>query len=101
MRTHVFFLLFPGAARVGALLFMTALLFSAPTFLTLGRYRVSPLARRLDCGAYTASVSIRSGRGQGTSDRVVRFAPRFATADSALRYALSQGRLLLDGSTLV
>ena len=83
---------------MGWLLFVTILNFSlSPAPLLLGRYRVSPLARQLDCGAYAASVSIRSGHGQGTSDRVVRFVPRFATSDSALRYALAQGRRLLSG----
>ena len=68
-----------------------ALLMSNPCF-SLGRYVVSPLTRRLDDGAYSASVSIRSGRGQASSDRVLRLIGRFTTADGALRHAAAQGR---------
>ena len=81
----------------GPLPLMIATTLSPHSAFSLGRYRVSPLARRLDCGAYAASVSICSGRGQGTSDRVVRFVPHFPTADGALHYALAQGRQLLAG----
>ena len=52
----------------------------------------SPLTRLLDDGAYSASVSIRSGRGQASSDRVLRLIGRFTTADGALRHAAAQGR---------
>ena len=68
-----------------------ALLMSNPCF-SLGRYVVSPLTRLLDDGAYSASVSIRSGRGQASSDRVLRLIGRFPTADGALRHAAAQGR---------
>ncbi len=68
-----------------------ALLMSNPCF-SLGRYVVSPLTRLLDDGAYSASVSIRSGRGQASSDRVLRLIGRFTTADGALRHAAAQGR---------
>ena len=68
-----------------------ALLMSNPCFF-VGRYVVSPLTRRLDDGAYSASVSIRSGRGQASSDRVLRLIGRFTTADGALRHAAAQGR---------
>ena len=68
-----------------------ALLMSSPCF-SLGRYVVSPLTRLLDDGAYSASVSIRSGRGQASSDRVLRLIGRFTTADGALRHAAAQGR---------
>ena len=68
-----------------------ALLMSNPCF-SLGRYVVSPLTRLLDDGAYSASVSIRSGRGQASSDRVLRLIGRFTTADGALLHAAAQGR---------
>ena len=68
-----------------------ALLMSNPCF-SLGRYVVSPLTRLLDDGAYSASVSIRSGRGQASSDRVLRLLGRFTTADGALIHAAAQGR---------
>ena len=68
-----------------------ALLMSNPCF-SVGRYVVSPLTRLLDDGAYSASVSIRSGRGQASSDRVLRLIGRFTTADGALLHAAAQGR---------
>jgi len=58
----------------------------------MGKYLVSPLARQTDEGRYAPSVSIRSGRGSGTHDRVLRFTRHFATAREALRYAADQGR---------
>lgn len=59
---------------------------------TMGKYLVSPLARLLSDGHYASSVSIRSGRGSGTHDRVLRFVRQFATSGEALRYAADQGR---------
>jgi hypothetical protein len=53
----------------------------------VGKYRVSPLARQLDGGGYAASVSIRSGRGSETHDRVLRFSALFDTAATAISYA--------------
>ena len=55
--------------------------------LAVGKYLVSPLAKPLDAGGYAASVSIRSGRGSATHDRVLRFSGFFDTAASALQYA--------------
>lgn len=37
-----------------------------------------------------ASVSIRSGRGSMTHDRVMRFVPVFASHDQAARFATAQ-----------
>ncbi|WP_428574949.1 hypothetical protein [Piscinibacter sp.] len=36
-------------------------------------------------------MSIRSGRGSATSDRVLRFHPIFDSRDAAERYATAQG----------
>ena len=58
---------------------------------SVGKYLVSPLTRRTDAGDYVASVSIRSGRGSGTHDRVFRFVPQFRTRAGARRYALAAG----------
>ena len=63
---------------------------------TLGKYLVSPLVRRRSDGRFAASVSIRSGRGSGTHDRVLRFVRDFATSIEALRYAADQGRNWVD-----
>ena len=67
--------------------------------ISVGKYLVSPLTRLTDTGDYAASVSIRSGHGQGTHDRVYRFTPRFATHEGASRYALEQGIGWLQAST--
>lgn len=40
---------------------------------------------------YEASVSIRSGRGSGTHDRVLRLHRAFHCRDEAARYAAAQG----------
>jgi hypothetical protein len=57
----------------------------------VGKYLVSPLVKNLDGGRFAASVSIRSGRGSGMHDRVMRFTPDFASHAAALRYAVDQG----------
>ena len=61
----------------------------------VGKFLVSPLARFTEAGDYAASLSIRSGRGTGTLDRVFRFLPRFACRQDALQYALTQSTGLL------
>lgn len=58
---------------------------------SVGKYLVSPLTRRTDAGDYAASVSIRSGHGSGTHDRVFRFLPLFTTRERARLYAIEQG----------
>lgn len=59
--------------------------------LAVGKYLVSPLVQRTEEGRYAPSVSIRSGRGSATHDRVLRFHVRFDTLDNARRYAVEQG----------
>jgi hypothetical protein len=63
---------------------------------SVGKYLVSPLTRTTESGQYTASVSIRSGRGSGTHDRVFRFLPEFATREGALAYAIAEGHSWLQ-----
>ncbi|MFZ5549474.1 MAG: hypothetical protein ACOZJX_12325 [Pseudomonadota bacterium] len=58
---------------------------------SVGKYLVSPLTRRTDDGDFAASVSIRSGQGSSTHDRVFRFLPLFTTREGARRYAIEQG----------
>lgn len=57
----------------------------------VGKYLVSPLSRRLGPGRWASSVSIRTGRGTATHDRILRFVPEFDSSDNALRYATAQG----------
>lgn len=62
---------------------------SAP--LTLGRYRISARPRALADGRFAAFVSIASGTGSASTDRVMRFTEDFATHEAAARYAMAQG----------
>ena len=57
----------------------------------VGKYLVSPLSKLAHEGHYLASVSIRSGRGSGTHDRVLRFTQPFVCQDEAEAYARNQG----------
>ncbi len=57
------------------------------TNIAVGKYLVTPLAKPQGEGLFAASVSIRSGRGSATHDRVLRFSGLFDTASSALHYA--------------
>ena len=57
------------------------------TQIEVGKYLVSPLAKQQGKGRYAASVSIRSGRGSGTHDRVLRFTGIFDSAAAAVHYA--------------
>ncbi len=59
--------------------------------LTHGKYLISPLTSQQDDGSYACSVSIRSGSGTGTTDRVVRLTQRFRDRHAAAVYAIEQG----------
>jgi len=48
------------------------------------------LTRSIDGGRYAAVISIRSGTGSMTHDRVLRFVPEFDTPDQATRFATEQ-----------
>ena len=45
-----------------------------------------------------ASLSIRSGHGSGSHDRIFRFVPQFDSNEAALQYALAQSQGLIGGS---
>jgi hypothetical protein len=60
---------------------------NTPTRMAVGKYLVSPLAKPHGEGRYAASVSIRSGKGSATHDRVMRFSALFDSAASAVQYA--------------
>jgi len=57
----------------------------------VGRYVVSPMTQARDGGGFDALVSIRSGRGMASVDRVMHFTPRFPNRREAMRYAREQG----------
>jgi hypothetical protein len=59
--------------------------------LQLGKYHITPLTKALDEGGFGCSVSIRSGSGSGTTDRVVRLPRRFHDRLAAAAYALEEG----------
>ena len=61
------------------------------TSFQVDRFCVSPLTHRQADGSFCASVSIRSGRGTASHDRVFRFTPQFSTRESARRYAAREG----------
>ena len=59
--------------------------------MTVGKYLISPLTKALENGWYASSVSIRSGSGTGTTDRVVRLTKLFQSQLQAAEYALQEG----------
>jgi len=63
----------------------------------IGKYLVSPLIKRLADGRFAPSVSIRSGRGSATHDRVMRFTPVFGSNNAAANYATAQGISWIQG----
>ena len=60
-------------------------------FLHVGKYLISPLVKSLATGRLAASVSIRSGSGSATHDRVLRLLPTFNTESAAVAFALREG----------
>ena len=66
----------------------------------MGRFVLSPITRQTEDGQFAASLSIRSGRGSSTHDRVYRFIPLFNSAQAAALYALDQGRSYLRQQNL-
>jgi len=65
---------------------------------TVGKYLVSPIIQLLDNGWYACSVSIRSGRGQQTTDRVLRLTRLFRDAVTAAEYAMAEGMQWIVGA---
>lgn len=56
-----------------------------------GKYLISPLTKLLENGWHACSVSIRSGSGSATTDRVVRFTRLFDCRLAAAEYARQEG----------
>lgn len=57
----------------------------------VGRFLVSPMTQAREGGGFDALVSIRSGSGMASVDRVMRFTPQFFSPKAALRYARDEG----------
>lgn len=87
----VAFIFHCAPARKAALIIM---IFQTETPFPVGKYLVSPLSRLTETGDYSASISLRSGRGMASHDRVFRLLPRFASHHAALRYAAREGRAM-------
>lgn len=66
--------------------------------IAIGKYLVSPFSKRLADGQYAASVSIRSGRGSASTDRVMRFKGSFFSENAAHLYAREQGLVWVSES---
>lgn len=64
---------------------------SLPRPLTVGKYLISPLTKTLDNGWFASSVSIRSGSGSATTDRVLRLTRLFRNRVAAAEYAIAEG----------
>ena len=60
--------------------------------ITVGKYLISPLTQLLANGWYACSVSIRSGSGSGTHDRVLRLTRLFRSRVAAVGYAIAEGQ---------
>jgi len=64
---------------------------SRHTPISVGKYLISPLTKALDNGWFACSVSIRSGSGSATTDRVVRLTRLFRDSIAAAEYAVEEG----------
>ena len=59
--------------------------------ITAGKYLISPLTKTLENGWFACSVSIRSGSGSATTDRVLRLTRLFRDRLAAAEYAVAEG----------
>ena len=66
--------------------------------LHIGKYLISPIIRTLGPDLWSAAVSIRSGRGSMTHDRVMRLHPVFGNRDDAARHATEYGLAWIDAA---
>jgi hypothetical protein len=62
-----------------------------PIPVTMGKYRIAACTRQFPSGQFAAQVSIASGRGSASTDRVMRFHAEFSSQDAAARFAVAQG----------
>lgn len=86
------------AARPPSLKYMT-IQYCSHQPISMGKFRIQPCSRALPNGAFGAQVSVASGRGSASTDRVMRFVPEFATPAAASQYALDEGMLWVERQT--
>jgi hypothetical protein len=68
--------------------------------ITAGRYRISPITKRLENGWYACAVSIRSCCG--AHDRVLRLTRLSQNKLAAVRYAIAEAlKWIGDGNTSI
>ncbi|HEY8049721.1 MAG TPA: hypothetical protein VIE63_11150 [Ramlibacter sp.] len=65
---------------------------------TIGKYLVSPLIKGLGDGWFASSVSIRSGCGSATTDRVLRLTRLFRCTTEAAAFAHGEALRWIDAS---
>lgn len=65
---------------------------------TAGKYLVSPLIKVLGNGWFATSVSIRSGSGRATTDRVLRLTRLFRSAREAATFAHDEAHQWIQSS---
>ena len=65
----------------------------------MGKYRIAAFPQPLTSGRFGALVSIASGSGSASTDRVMRFCDDFPSHDAAAHYALSQGIIWVSKTT--
>lgn len=66
----------------------------------VGKYLVSPLVKLLENGWFACSVSIRSGSGSATTDRIVRFTRLFRDRLAATDFARAEGLQWIGASSM-
>lgn len=59
--------------------------------ITVGKYLISPLTKALENNWFACSVSIQSGSGAATTDRVLRLTRLFRDRLAAAEYAVQEG----------
>lgn len=62
----------------------------------MGKYRIVACPRALADGRFAAQVSIASGHGSASTDRVMQFSEEFPTFEAAAHYAMNQGKAWVD-----
>jgi len=67
--------------------------------LTVGKYLISPLTKALENGWFACSVSIRSGSGRATTDRVLRLTRLFRDPGAGADYARNEGLQWIGASS--
>ncbi|WP_226986111.1 hypothetical protein [Ramlibacter tataouinensis] len=80
-----------GAPAMAGAAFTITTTMNPSSSLTVGKYLVSPLTKPMANGWYACSVSIRSGSGRGTTDRVLRLTRLFLSPMAAAEYAVAEG----------